>query len=121
MSLLLTLITCFTSIIYFHARIILFLLNLTDDVYFHGSAVAFKLYDLRQTGFIEREEVSLFTDILTYIFIILVNFVCCSFIQLKEMVIALLHESELVLSEEMIEVMVDKVVLSFYLFVYISI
>ncbi|KAG2284249.1 hypothetical protein Bca52824_055469 [Brassica carinata] len=69
---------------------------------------AFKLYDLRQTGFIEREEVSLFTDILTYIFIILVNFVCCSFIQLKEMVIALLHESELVLSEEMIEVMVDK-------------
>ncbi|KAH0923333.1 hypothetical protein HID58_023351 [Brassica napus] len=49
---------------------------------------AFKLYDLRQTGFIEREEVSLFT--------------------LKEMVIALLHESELVLSEDLIEVMVDK-------------
>ncbi|KAF3595806.1 hypothetical protein DY000_02026148, partial [Brassica cretica] len=45
--------------------------------------VAFKLYDLRQTGFIEREE-------------------------LKEMVIALLHESELVLSEDLIEVMVDK-------------
>ncbi|XP_013700533.1 calcineurin B-like protein 4 isoform X1 [Brassica napus] len=44
---------------------------------------AFKLYDLRQTGFIEREE-------------------------LKEMVIALLHESDLVLSEDMIEVMVDK-------------
>ncbi|EOA21511.1 hypothetical protein CARUB_v10001908mg [Capsella rubella] len=44
---------------------------------------AFKLYDLRQTGFIEREE-------------------------LKEMVIALLHESELVVSEDMIEVMVDK-------------
>ncbi|ESQ31966.1 hypothetical protein EUTSA_v10004891mg [Eutrema salsugineum] len=44
---------------------------------------AFKLYDLRQTGFIEREE-------------------------LKEMVIALLHESELILSEDMIEVMVDK-------------
>ncbi|CAN6970267.1 hypothetical protein IGI04_033435 [Brassica rapa subsp. trilocularis] len=44
---------------------------------------AFNLYDLRQTGFIEREE-------------------------LKEMVIALLHESELVLSEDLIEVMVDK-------------
>ncbi|CAN8252170.1 unnamed protein product [Cochlearia groenlandica] len=44
---------------------------------------AFKLYDLRQTGFIEREE-------------------------LKEMVIALLHESELLLSEDMIELMVDK-------------
>ncbi|CAF1716318.1 hypothetical protein YC2023_113519 [Brassica napus] len=41
---------------------------------------SFKLYDLRQTGFIEREE-------------------------LKEMVIALLHESELVLSEDLIEVM----------------
>ncbi|XP_010454728.1 PREDICTED: calcineurin B-like protein 4 [Camelina sativa] len=57
---------------------------------FHPSApvhdkikFAFKLYDLRQTGFIEREE-------------------------LKEMVIALLHESELVVSEDMIEVMVDK-------------
>ncbi|ANM69639.1 EF-hand domain [Arabidopsis thaliana x Arabidopsis arenosa] len=57
---------------------------------FHPSApvhekvkFAFKLYDLRQTGFIEREE-------------------------LKEMVVALLHESELVLSEDMIEVMVDK-------------
>ncbi|KAH0908708.1 hypothetical protein HID58_032029 [Brassica napus] len=49
---------------------------------------AFNLYDLRQTGFIEREEVSPFT--------------------LKEMVIALLHESELVLSEDLIEVMVDK-------------
>ncbi|KAL7589777.1 calcineurin B-like protein 4 isoform X2 [Lactuca sativa] len=44
---------------------------------------AFRLYDLRHTGFIEREE-------------------------LKEMVIALLHESDLVLSEEVIEMIVDK-------------
>nr|GEZ51276.1 calcineurin B-like protein 4 [Tanacetum cinerariifolium] len=44
---------------------------------------AFRLYDLRRTGFIEREE-------------------------LKEMVIALLHESELVLSEDVIEMIVDK-------------
>ncbi|KAF5772250.1 putative EF-hand domain-containing protein [Helianthus annuus] len=44
---------------------------------------AFRLYDLRRTGFIEREE-------------------------LKEMVIALLHESDLVLSEDVIETIVDK-------------
>ncbi|KAK4766561.1 hypothetical protein SAY87_008203 [Trapa incisa] len=46
-------------------------------------AFAFRLYDLRQTGFIERDE-------------------------LKEMVLALLHESELVLSEDLVEVIVDK-------------
>ncbi|GLT63649.1 hypothetical protein SLA2020_362160 [Shorea laevis] len=46
-------------------------------------AFSFKLYDLRQTGFIEREE-------------------------LKEMVLALLHESDLVLSEDTVETIVDK-------------
>ncbi|KAM0023893.1 putative EH domain, EF-hand domain, EF-hand domain pair protein [Helianthus debilis subsp. tardiflorus] len=44
----------------------------------------FRLYDLRHTGFIEREGK-----------------------QLKEMVIAVLHESELVLSEDMIQVIVN--------------
>ncbi|OWM79646.1 calcineurin B-like protein 4 [Punica granatum] len=44
---------------------------------------AFRLYDLRHTGFIEREE-------------------------LKEMVLALLHESDLVLSDDFIETIVDK-------------
>ncbi|KAJ8753019.1 hypothetical protein K2173_008806 [Erythroxylum novogranatense] len=45
-------------------------------------AFAFRLYDLRQTGFIEREE-------------------------LKEMVLALLHESDLILSEDVVETIVD--------------
>ncbi|CAN1157168.1 Calcineurin B-like protein 4 [Linum perenne] len=44
---------------------------------------AFKLYDLRRTGYIEREE-------------------------LKEMVMALLTESDLVLSEDVVEQIVDK-------------
>ncbi|KAK4794552.1 hypothetical protein SAY86_012546 [Trapa natans] len=44
---------------------------------------AFRLYDLRQTGYIEREE-------------------------LKEMVLALLHESDLVLPDDVVEVIVDK-------------
>lgn len=46
-------------------------------------AFAFRLYDLRNTGFIEREE-------------------------LREMVLALLHESDLVLSEDYVEMIVDK-------------
>lgn len=47
------------------------------------STYAFRLYDLRRTGFIEREE-------------------------LKEMVLALLNESDLTLSEDMVETIVDK-------------
>ncbi|EEF39061.1 calcineurin B-like protein 4 [Ricinus communis] len=44
---------------------------------------AFKLYDLRHTGYIEREE-------------------------LKDMVLALLNESDLVLSDDVIDTIVDK-------------
>ncbi|XP_068314904.1 calcineurin B-like protein 7 [Pyrus communis] len=44
---------------------------------------AFKLYDLRRTGYIEHEE-------------------------LKEMVLALLDESDLVLSDDIVEMIVDK-------------
>lgn len=46
-------------------------------------AFAFRLYDLRQIGYIKREE-------------------------LKEMVLALLHESDLELSEDVVETIVDK-------------
>lgn len=50
----------------------------TDKISF-----AFRLYDLRRTGYIEQEE-------------------------LKEMVLALLHESDLILSDGMIDTIVEK-------------
>ncbi|CAI9092558.1 OLC1v1027846C4 [Oldenlandia corymbosa var. corymbosa] len=56
-------------------------LSFINNLFF--MAVAFKLYDLRQTGFIEREE-------------------------LQEMVLALLHESDLILSNDVVDMIVDK-------------
>uniref|UniRef100_M1AIL7 Calcineurin B-like protein n=1 Tax=Solanum tuberosum TaxID=4113 RepID=M1AIL7_SOLTU len=47
------------------------------------TAFAFRIYDLRQTGYIEREE-------------------------LQEMVLALLNESDLILSDDIVEMIVDK-------------
>ncbi|XP_042460804.1 calcineurin B-like protein 4 isoform X1 [Zingiber officinale] len=80
---------------------------------------AFKLYDLRQTGFIEPEEVSIISffnleissllDVCCWIFYIawlILPFEKHS--QLKEMVLAILSESELSLSDELVEEIVDK-------------
>nr|GMD47615.1 calcineurin B-like protein 10 isoform X1 [Ipomoea batatas] len=60
---------------------------------------AFRLYDLRQTGFIEREEASLNSD----------------YIIVKQMVIAILMESDTKLSDDLLEEIIDKV-LNFLIF-----
>lgn len=86
-----------------------------------SSAVAFRLYDLRHTGYIEREEVGITTIFLLCYFILpsswksfLAKGISLSTrhrynLQLKEMVLALLHESDLVLSDDVVEMIVDKV------------
>nr|GMC84900.1 calcineurin B-like protein 10 isoform X1 [Ipomoea batatas] len=53
---------------------------------------AFRLYDLRQTGFIEREDASLNSD----------------YIIVKQMVIAILMESDTKLSDDLLEEIIDK-------------
>ncbi|THG13411.1 hypothetical protein TEA_018025 [Camellia sinensis var. sinensis] len=76
-------------------------------------AFAFRLYDLRNTGFIEREEAS----IAYCIFLVPFPFFTlhCNpgihtfeLSNLKEMVLALLHESDLILSDDDVEMIVDK-------------
>ncbi|KAG4117558.1 hypothetical protein ERO13_D12G238800v2 [Gossypium hirsutum] len=61
-------------------------------------AFAFQLYDIWQTGFIEPEEVKgiLWTSLIV------------SWFKVKEMILALLNESNLVLSNDVIDVIVDK-------------
>lgn len=86
------------------------------------STVAFRLYDLRHTGYIEREEVRTVSPFFCCGMDISINmlewsliFFCSGItsfafnLQLKEMVLALLHESDLILSEDFVETIVDKV------------
>ena len=89
------------------------------------------MYDLRQTGYIERDEVwfswiSLSLEVscnfvvygenITGHFFFhnnnhnaFANLEVIMYLQLKEMLLALLHESDLVLSDDIIETIVDKV------------
>lgn len=94
-------------------------------------AVAFKLYDMDGTGFIERHEVRILGFVLRCCYELAVNefrpvmhwkYVCFSLelletnvesrvidCQVKQMLIALLFESELKLADETIETILDKV------------
>ena len=134
------------------------LLNLLYLLIYGGNpfAVAFRLYDLRQTGYIEREEVSFFFFFSNFFLLLLLlhfgfSYWMASFLyivewfyihsmklsnhkygveisfmillsqlvvlflwQLKEMVLALLHESDLVLSDDVVEAIVNKVQIDTY-------
>ncbi|KAK9197650.1 hypothetical protein WN944_012833 [Citrus x changshan-huyou] len=79
---------------------------------FHPSApeaekitFAFRLYDLRGTGYIAREELCNICKSDT-------DSLCCKYVlllwKLKEMVVSLLSESELTLSNDVVESIVDK-------------
>ncbi|KAH0449434.1 hypothetical protein IEQ34_020126 [Dendrobium chrysotoxum] len=67
------------------------------------------LYDLRSTGFIEREEQPVN---LCWFFGHSIRIIFCILLlrQLKEMVLALLNESELCLSDDIVETIVDQLV-----------
>ncbi|KAL0407706.1 UNVERIFIED_CONTAM: Calcineurin B-like protein 10 [Sesamum radiatum] len=87
---------------------------------------SFKLYDLRQTGFIEREEVLNIPVVLLYHFLLkyTVSVPLLTFhwgyyldimsrwkkflLQVKQMVIAILMESDTKLSDELLELIIDK-------------
>lgn len=82
-------------------------------IYIYGLlvAVAFRLYDLRQTGFIEREEVSaLFPHVQASkaVFARVLSTYCVWF-QVKQMVIAITMESDMKLSDDLVEAIIDKV------------
>ncbi|KAL0372181.1 UNVERIFIED_CONTAM: Calcineurin B-like protein 10 [Sesamum calycinum] len=69
---------------------------------------SFKLYDLRQTGFIEREEVLNIPVVLLYHFLLKYTVSVPSLIGVKQMVIAILMESDTKLSDELLELIIDK-------------
>lgn len=75
-------------------------------------AVAFRLYDLNHTGYIERHEVSFLSQFLRWNpsqkFMIIYLF-----LQLKDMVLAHLYESNLTLEDDFVEAIVDKVRLKY--------
>jgi len=86
-------------------------------------AVAFRLYDLRQTGFIEREEVGAGSICWFYLESFEMKILRCVSFQVKEMVVAILSECGLNLPDDLVEVMIDKVTLvyqflSFLFFIF---
>ena len=69
-------------------------------------AVSFQLYDLKQQGFIERQEVYSNRFHIKLHFIIILTAV---FVQVKQMVVATLAESGMNLKDTVIEDIIDKV------------
>lgn len=102
-------------------------------------AVAFRLYDLNHTGYIERDEVSIpksqflrmkfrrmvdlkpmkivvlsfQTQVRCFVFLVCIYIYIYVLLQLKDMVLALLYESNLTLEDDFVEAIVDKVWLKY--------